>query len=611
MALVASFLVWGCSKPKESNLSAGTSGGDTAADGIQGNDVEEPKDVGQETPDTEQVADSGKVEEDTQVEPDPGPGPTDAGNQIDTDNPMVICTPGVDKEVCGSSTEFYRCADDGLNWDLIKCNDPPFCYEGSCQDLQCPPGETMCANPKLLRTCEEVEPSVYEWTDTSTCENGICKNGKCVGGCGFNMKLNKGENCLHFQADFTPEAGESCTSDSLLVVPSSKDNKLVVFDISVDPPVALEGSPFATCKNPSRILMDSNTDVVASCRSDGKVQKHHSDGTLVWSTQLAACTASRGVTLNGEDRLFAGCSSNGKVYELDPEDGTIMSETEVGGYIYGLTAEPTGLYVAQFSAIFGAPGGGVNKGVTKLHLGGVDDLVIAWQTSTMVYGFALDGAGNLWLGGGNQVVALDTDTGLQVDSYTMPSYAHGIAVGLDGNIYAGMGSKNQVARITPGGAVEYLTIPAGDKHPRGVALDAESNLYTINMNSANVTKFDGVTGEAQSFGKGLLSGPYGYSGDMTGLTSSCLVSSTTSWKSPVHDSLQVATEWGLVKWGSEEPPGTFINMYYRLDKKSWKLIQNTESIADVGQTIQFKAVMMSDVPEIVATLKWVGVTYTQ
>ncbi|HIA02092.1 MAG TPA: hypothetical protein EYN66_09305 [Myxococcales bacterium] len=616
IVIVAVLIVSGCSDPAESNLSLTTSGSSDSTGGsddsgdVQEVDLDQPIDSDQTSNDSLPLDDLNSGGVDTTPESDVQTPPTDV--ESSETNIMVICTPGEDKGECGSPSEFYRCSNDGLAWNMIKCNDPPFCYEGQCKNLQCPPGETMCVNPKLLRTCEEVEPGTYDWVDTNTCEDGICKNGKCVGGCSFNMKLNKGENCLHWQADFTPEAGESCNSDSLLVVPSSKDNRLAVFDISVNPPVALEGSPFVTCKNPSRILMDSNTDVVASCRSDGKIQKHHSDGSLVWSTQLTGCSGARGVTLNGEGRLFGGCSSNGKVYELDPDDGTIMSETLVGGYIYGLTAEPTGLYVAQFSAIFGGANGATNKGVTKLSLGGANDLEKEWQTAAAIYGFALDGAGSLWLGGNNQVRALDTDTGLQIDSYTIPSYAHGIAVGLDGNVYAGMGGKHQVARITPGGGpVELLTLPAGSHHPRGVALDAESNVYTINMNSSNITRFDGVTNTATSFGEGSLANPYGYSGDMTGLTSSCLVNTTSSWKTPVHDTLTVDTMWGAVKWSSNEPPGTSIKVYYRIDNKPWTTIQNTQSIDQIGQKVQLKATMVTEVPEVVATLKWIGVTYTQ
>jgi hypothetical protein len=610
-AFLSVVLVAACTEQKTQGLTGTVSGGsDGGADGTtdQGqvttndNDLGAPPDTDEPAGDTA-VTGSGSGGEEVIEAPDEGPVEPETGS------PLQVCTPGEDKKECGTPTGFYRCSPDGLNWQIIECSDPPYCFLGECKELNCPPGETMCVNPKLLRTCEEVEPGVYQWVDTATCENGICKNGKCVGGCAYNMKLNKAWNCEFWTAGFTPAVGETCTTDSLIVVPSSKNDKLAVFDISVNPPVPLEGSPFATCDDPSRILMDGNTDVIASCRKDGKIQKHSSNGDILWSTKLPACGAARGVTLNGEGRLFGGCSSNGKVYELDHGDGAVLNEVLVGGYIYGLAADPNGLYVAQFSAVF--DGGLGNKGVTKLYLGGANDLQQAWQTPTPVYGLALDGQGNLWLGGNTSVRALDTDTGQQVDSYTVTSYAHGIAVGLDGNVYAGLGGKNQVARITPGGITEYLQLPAGDKHPRGVVLDAESNVYTVNMNSANLTRFDSITGTTTSFGNGMLSGPYGYSGDMTGLTSNCLVTTSSIWKTSVHDTLKAKTLFGIVKWGSSEPVGTSINMYYRLDTSSWKQIQNGQSIDELGQKIQLKAVLLSESPELVATLDWVGVAYEQ
>ena len=578
-------LVWGCNATPNAtnNQSAGPQDDQTKRDN-QKIDNPTPDDPAKET------------DPEKEKEPDPE-------KELDP----VVCTADEDKGECASSTEFYRCNAKGTAWDPIKCKDSKYCYGGNCIELTCPPEGKTCSSPKQLMQCQANEKGEWSWVEIDTCTDGICKNGKCVGGCGFEMKLNKGQDCDFWEAGFTPEPGESCSSNSLLVMPSSSDDKLAVFDIAVNPPTVLPGSPFPTCNNPSRILMDSDTDIVASCRSDGNIRKHKTDGTVIWNTQPPGCSAARGVALTGDGRLFAGCSTNGKVYELNHTTGEVIKEVTVGGYIYGLTADTDGLYVAQFSGI-----GGANKGVSKLHLGGANDLKVAWVVPTTIYGLAVDGNGKVWLGGGSNLRALDTETGKEVIKVALPSYVHGVAVGLDGNIYAGMGSKNQVAKVSPDGkSTEFLQLPAGDSHPRGVALDAKNNVYTVNKNSHNGTRFDGVTGQAVSFGPAnTLKGPYGYSGDMTGLTSGCLVNTTSTWKSPLLEKEAIKT-WRYVKWKSTEPEGTTVSVYYSIDGGPWTATGNTEAIMKVGTKFQVKVVMSSEIEETVATLHWVGVTYEE
>lgn len=532
--------------------------------------------------------------------PDEGPAP-DPGPDI-----PPLCEPGQPKGECGGPIDRLVCNAAGDAFDMETCPPSTHCYVGECVDYICPPNGTRCAHPKQLEECMQDEEGTWGWVSVDDCGDGICKNGECAFGCDYNMKLNDLQDCSSWELELTPDKGTTCTADKLLAVPSSAANTLVVFDIEADPPVALAGSPFPTCKDPSRILLDGLSDVVAACRGDGKIQKHHSDGTLVWSTTLPGCTGARGVAVTPDGRLFAGCSSNGTVYELAPETGELVQEADVGGYVYGLAADETGLYVARF----GFFGPGEANGVVKLHLGGADDFTEVWFTEIGVYGFALDGLGALWLGGGTTVEALDTETGLLIDSYSISSYGHGVAVGLDGAVYVGMGDKNAVARVTPGGGVEELPIPAGDKHPRGVVLDQDNRVYTINMYSSNLSRLDTVTGAKISFGNGgLLSSPYGYSGDMTGLTSNCLVGSASSWKSDPIETISFGTVWLKVNWKASEPNGTQVVIYYRIDSGPWTVASNGKPIGKSGKKAQLKAALLTDDPDVVPTLHYVAITW--
>ena len=139
-------------------------------------------------------------------------------------------------------------------------------------------------------------------------------------------------------------------------------------------------------------------------------------------------------------------------------------------------------------------------------------------------------------------------------------------------------------------------------------MDRLGNLFTINLNSSSVTRFDGVTGDPLSFGQGLLSQPYGYSGDMTGLTS-CLFAGQTTWLSEVLTFGGPETKWLEVDWTETVPAGTSITVWYRIDAGPWVQILAGMTIGAKAETLQLRAVLVSSVDDVAPTIHELAVYY--
>lgn len=519
-----------------------------------------------------------------------------AGETVADDVGAPQCPPGVTQARCPTPTSVVECDADGRGWTERPCPDGERCLAGTCALADCDPGAVLCTGPRTLSACLADDPGGFAWATLRECD-GLCRDGACVGSCGFDIKQNEEEACEHFviQLSGTPES--ACAQHDLLVVPSSAADEIAVFDLAVDPPAPLESSPFPTCDDPSRILVDRFSRVVATCRGDGRVNKHETDGTLLWSTELPGCRAVRGAVVGPDDRLFVGCTNTHDVHELDPETGDVLRTQETGIAVYGLAIDPTGIYVTDFG-----------------HLGKVSfigGLHVVWVVDANGYGIATDGAGRVWLSEAPGLVSYSADDGTLLDAIPIPSpeweggsYCQGVAVGLDGRVYVGCAEAGDYLAVWDPAdeELEVLQLPASDRHPRGVAVDRAGHVYTINLESSNVTRFDATSRATTSFGGGgQLAQPYGYSGDMTGLTA-CLFAGTTTWRSGVLDPLGETTHWLRIDWKATVPEGTSITVYYRLDDGPWVQVLAGMTIDAWSRTLEVEAVLESSVPDAAPTL---------
>lgn len=518
---------------------------------------------------------------------EPATTPSDAPDAGSPD--ATMCTPGVALNECPSSASVTQCAADGATWVEVACDTGLFCFAGACVDHPCAPGDVVCADPKSLHACLADGAGSYGWQQLESCP-GLCHDGACVDACGFDPKFGATTPCEHFIIDLTGSPENGCSDPGLLVVPSSGDDRLAVFDVSADPPVPVEGSPFETCDDPSRVMMTDDGTIVATCRGDGHVRAHSPDGDTLWDIQLPECAAVRGAVLGPDGRLFAGCTSSGRVHEVDLADGSILGTVKTGLDVYGMAADSTGIYVLDGDTL------------AKIDVSG-GTLTTWWAVESAGYGLATDGEGRVWVTQPPGLALFDGVDGELIQSVAISvgddpwidGHCNGVAVARDGRVVAGCADSGDFLVVWDPAAegLQVLGLPSGHAHPRGVAIDHAGHSYAINMTSQTVVRFDRLTGAATPFGENLLTQPYGYSGDMTALVP-CHLAGTATWTSPVlapSDGLVV--RWIAIQWRADEPADTEVAVSYRLADGPWVRILSGMPIQALSETLQIRAELRS------------------
>lgn len=380
------------------------------------------------------------------------------------------------------------------------------------------------------------------------------------------------------------EGTVSCDSTPWLVVPSSGNNKLVVYDLATK----AKKITINTCTNPSRIAMGLSAELYASCRADGHVTRHELNGTKMWETALPECGSARGVMVGPAGRLFAACSAKsnefqgpGSVHELDPVTGAVLNSVAMTSFVYGIAVDNDGIY-----AVHGW------DSLTKIALGGAQDFTTLWTVQASYYGVAASGDGSVWIGG-SALTRFDASDGSVLETYGVNGFVHGVTVGPGGLVYAAVpGHTDRIVVVSPGIGIvaeHVISLPNKSVHPKGAALDALGNIYSINQASGDVTKIN-LDGTLERFGSGQISSPYAYNGDLTGLTAACLLGQGGSWSSDPLDAGADTAIWLDVSWEATLPDGATLTLLYRVDGGPWKSVPFKGAFLGViGRNLELRA----------------------
>ncbi|MBT8143191.1 MAG: hypothetical protein KJO55_00735, partial [Gammaproteobacteria bacterium] len=180
------------------------------------------------------------------------------------------------------------------------------------------------------------------------------------------------------------------------------------------------------------------------------------------------------------------------------------------------------------------------------------------------YGIAQD-SGHVYLAGfgGSSYTRYNKTTGVFDNPAAVSVVTLGISVDGNGDIVLGRETIYKFNAAT--GAVIWSTPnPVGFSDQRGVIVDSNNNIWVVNKNSNNVTKFD----EDGNFLATVPVGnqPYTYS-DATGL--SFVSSSGSGFWNVVNDGGSIDIDWDSVTWNTEPeafiPPGGSITVEARAD----------------------------------------------
>ncbi len=490
----------------------------------------------------------------------------------------------------------------------------------TCEEL----GGIQTSDDQCDEICCELEGTPPPPAFTAT--TGSCK---AIGGNVVSDEVcEQGPEIAVWEADYTLDPTVVCEDSPYLVVPSSNSDEVVVYDLATLLP--LPNNPFPVCDNPSRVMMDPNTDVYATCRGagshsgntatssglgGGEVVKKTREGVHIWTTPISMCAGTRAVTMSGDGRLFAGCSHGAfGVYELNPQTGAVIDFVATTYSVYGLWATPEGIWASHayngFATFIGhTPTLTVDFTITNSDM-----------SPYKPYGVAADAAGNGWFSlfqptdGNKGKALLEVHTDATFTIHPLPVLTdtmggRGLQVGLDGLVYiaqsngtmtgAGYVTFDPLTQLATTTAIAGLNSNAHSSH--GLTLDVANNVYLLERFDNKLYKIE-PDGTQHQFGEDasgavILDHPYGYSGDMTGMANSCIAGTTDTWFGAPIDSGNANTQWSTITWTATTPPGSSVTVQYSDDGgDNWYTVQNGDDITVTAQILEVRAILQSTIP---------------
>jgi streptogramin lyase/uncharacterized protein YegL len=170
------------------------------------------------------------------------------------------------------------------------------------------------------------------------------------------------------------------------------------------------------------------------------------------------------------------------------------------------------------------------------------------------YGMGVDGQGNIWTATywGSRAYKISPD-GTILDNWpTGGTRGRGVAVDANDNVWIANSSSDTVTRLdTDGNQVASVSVCS---HPVGVAVDAAGKIWAPCRYSHNVARIDPATNDVDlTVSLGNRADPYTYS-DMTGMVAMGRTAPQGTWR-VIYDSGKAGTPWGKVSWNSS-PTGT-------------------------------------------------------
>lgn len=271
------------------------------------------------------------------------------------------------------------------------------------------------------------------------------------------------------------------------------------------------------------------------------------DERIAWIVQVGTAGGiGRSLCIDTAGTIWLGLFSTQEYFRLNPADGSIL-------------AGPIAANVSTYGCLVDSQGRlwSANLGTTLGELDTTIPATVATHSHAGLgfnYGIAI-GEDKVYLANssGRSYTEFDPATG----TFSTPATAFvgtlGISVDAAGDIVLG---QTTIFKFAPNGNVVWSSgNPQGSGSTRGVVVDANNDIWVVNLSNNNVSKFNGATG---AFEGALPVGvfPYTYS-DATGFAVRNITTPTGIW-TVEQDSGEVGTTWGQVSWNDDIPAGAMI-----------------------------------------------------
>ncbi len=269
----------------------------------------------------------------------------------------------------------------------------------------------------------------------------------------------------------------------------------------------------------------------------------------------------RGIAIDSDNNLWAGCYGSGMYYYIDGESGKILRTVDVSS----VSHTPYGA-VIDGNGILWSSGQSTNH---VLRLNPQDDTFEAIDLGHFVYGLGLDQNNHLFISGWDhsKLSRLNVTTS-QIEWTVQGDYqSRGVAVTDDGDVWVANSGPGTVTRWSNDGDVKEK-FSVGNT-PTGVAVDAEGKVWVVNSGDEYIKRID-PSENTIDLSKRIIGGNhYGYS-DMTGIVARTITTKTGTW-TVVYDSGLENTAWGQISWNASTPDSTSISVKARSssDQQNW------------------------------------------
>ena len=295
----------------------------------------------------------------------------------------------------------------------------------------------------------------------------------------------------------------------------------------------------------------------------------------------------RGLAIDAEGAVWAGTFTGQQLFRVDPATLQVTDVYNVGMQVYGLAIDGDGLMwiptigqrtIGCFdtgSRTLCSPAGGFtvdNVHVVQTHNGA--------NRALQPYGVTVDFDGNIWFGNWQEhsLVRLDRQSFLRgqtrLDIYARPlsnlNGSRGVAVDADNNIWLAWSTGNRVSKFDTT-QMRFVASYETCNTPIGVGVSTSGAVWTMCYGSNQARGFTEVP-DAPPQVVNLPTGgnPYSYS-DMTGFQLRNITSRQGLWRT-TFDCGFAACKFDEVLWDSELPAGTRITLRARTrpdDRAPW------------------------------------------
>ena len=283
------------------------------------------------------------------------------------------------------------------------------------------------------------------------------------------------------------------------------------------------------------------------------------DERVAWVEQVGAVHGlGRALCIDPSGFVWLGLFNFGRYFKLDPANGDIL-----GGPFSVSPIFPYGCRIDGDGILWSADRGGANPGQ---KLGKFDT-----NTNTFLGSFTHGTGVHYSIGLGNDRIYLAIENANAflefnptTNTFTAIGSTSSRGISVDGNGDIVLGRPTIEKRAPDGTLIWSRANPVGNQDQRGVIIDSNNDVWVVNKNANNVSKFRGIDGVVLGvFPVG--SQPYTYS-DATGFSFRNVTNPSGIWEA-VADNGSGDGIWDRVAWNTEpegsEPAGSSITVEAR------------------------------------------------